>query len=94
MKFTKENLRSIIREEMQKLQLNEQAGEDEASSNVSKTEVQKRLLDLKDNLDMPASQYTAFLAILDEVLQLASQGRLKSKATQITKGLDRFDAKQ
>ena len=88
MKFTKSNLRNIIREEMQKLQLNEQ----EASS-VSKTDVQKRLLDLKANLDMPPAQYEAFLETLDEIIQLANQGRLKSKQGHIKKGLDRFDAK-
>ena len=88
MKFTKSSLRSIIREEMQKMELKEQE-----EGSVSKTDVQKRLLDLKSSLDMPPAQYEAFLETLDEIIQLANQGRLKSKQSQIKKGLDRFDAK-
>ena len=88
MKFTKSSIRSIIREEMQKMELKEQE-----EGSVSKTDVQKRLLDLKSSLDMPPAQYEAFLETLDEIIQLANQGRLKSKQSQIKKGLDRFDAK-
>ena len=90
MNISKQVLVRIIREELFR------EVEDEAKPGVpgsaSASDVKNKLLDLAKNVgEIPATQLGAFLAILDEVLELAKMEQLKSKAQAIVKGLDRFD---
>lgn len=87
-KITPAALRRIINEEL--LREEEEAAATPDSS--SKNEVIDKLKELIGAVgDIPATQYGAFLAVLDEVLELAKAEKLKEKAKQIVTGLNKFD---
>ena len=86
-KITPAALRRIINEEL--LREEEAAATPDSSS---KNEVIDKLKELIGAVgDIPATQYGAFLAVLDEVLELAKAEKLKEKAKQIVTGLNKFD---
>jgi len=86
MNISKQDLVRIIREEL----LREAEGD--VTDSASAADVKNKLLDLSKNVgDIPATQLGAFIAVLDEVLELAKTEQLKTKAQAIVKGLDRFD---
>ena len=94
-KITQEALRQVIREEL----LREAEAEEETKEQVpgtpgsaSKGDVVSKLKELIGQAgDIPSSQYGAFLAVLDEVLELAMAETLKAKAKTIVTGLNKFD---
>ena len=86
MNISKQDLVRIIREEL----LREAEGD--VTDSASAADVKNKLLDLSKNVgDIPATHLGAFIAVLDEVLELAKTEQLKTKAQAIVKGLDRFD---
>ena len=86
MNISKQDLVRIIREELFR------EAEGDATDSASAADVKNKLLDLSKNVgDIPATQLGAFIAVLDEVLELAKTEQLKTKAQAIVKGLDRFD---
>jgi hypothetical protein len=88
MNISKQDLVRIIREEL----FREDEDKPGAPGSASASDVKNKLLDLAKNVgEIPATQLGAFLAILDEVLELAKMEQLKSKAQAIVKSLDRFD---
>ena len=86
--ITHDALRHIIRQEL----LKEAEEPDQAASSASKGDVVTKLKDIIENAgDIPSTQYGAFIAVLDEVLELAMAGSLKAKAKTIMTGLNKFD---
>ena len=91
--ITHDALRHIIRQELLKeAEEPDQVKPDQAASSASKADVVSKLKDLIGNAgDIPSTQYGAFIAVLDEVLELAMAGSLKAKAKTIITGLNKFD---
>jgi len=91
-KITYEALQQIIREEL--IQEAEESEKQTAggSGTASKGDVVNKLKELIGQVgDVPSTQYGAFLAVLDEVLELAMAETLKAKAKTIITGLNKFD---
>ena len=92
-KITQDALRHIIRQEL--LKEAEEEPKDQAPGTpgtATKGDVVSKLKELIGKVgDIPSSQYGAFLAVLDEVLELAMAETLKAKAKTIMTGLNKFD---